>query len=154
MIYALLALMDGGANGVIAGKDMKLMYCHPGARRVNIGIAGGHQLTGKRLGTFCAVVITQMGLVLGIYHQYAHVPEQEFQSYGNLVGDTAAQFGGQQRIFTSDGYHIPLNVRSGLPYIQQSYPTAQQLKDLSHVVFTSANTRNPDNKIEGLRPPT
>ena len=65
--------MDGGANGGIAGRDMKLMYYNPDDRRVNIGIAGGHQLEGKRIGTFCAVVMTQMGLVLAIYHQISHI---------------------------------------------------------------------------------
>jgi hypothetical protein len=72
----LLTLMDGGANGGIGGRDMKLMSYNMDGRRVNIGIAGDHQMTGKRLGTFCAVINTQLGRVLGIFHQYAHVPEQ------------------------------------------------------------------------------
>jgi hypothetical protein len=93
----LLALMDGGANGGIGGRDMKLMSYNTDGRRVYIGIAGDHQMTGKRLGTFCAVINTQLGRVLGVFHQYAHVPEQaksihsrcQFQAHGNLVGDTA-----------------------------------------------------------------
>jgi hypothetical protein len=72
----LLALMDGGANGGISGRDMKFMSYNTDGRRVNIGIAGDHQMTGKRLGTFCAVINTQLGRVFGIFHQYAHVPEQ------------------------------------------------------------------------------
>jgi hypothetical protein len=108
----LLALMDGGANCGIGGRDMKLMsYNNTDGRRVNIGIAGDHQMTGKRLGTFCAVINTQLGHVLGIFYQYAHVPEQaksihsrcQFQAHGNLVGDTATIYGGPQRIDTSDG---------------------------------------------------
>jgi hypothetical protein len=71
-----LAIMDGGANGGIGGRDMKLMYYRTDGRRVNIGIAGDHQMTEKRLGTFCTVVVTQLGRVLGIFHQYAAVPEQ------------------------------------------------------------------------------
>jgi hypothetical protein len=111
----LLTLMDGGANGGIGGRDMKLMSYNTDGRRVNIGIAGDHQMTGKKLGTFCAVINTQLGRVLGIFHQYAHVPEQarsihsrcQFQAYGNLVGDTATIYGGPQRIDTSDSYHLP-----------------------------------------------
>jgi hypothetical protein len=45
----LLVLMDGGANGRIGGRDMKLMSYNTDGRRVNIGIAGDHQMTGKRL---------------------------------------------------------------------------------------------------------
>jgi hypothetical protein len=104
----LLALMDGGTNGGIGGRDMKLMSYNTDGRRVNIGIAGDHQMTGKSIGTFCAVINTQLGRVLGIFHQYAHVPEQaksihsrcQFQAHGNLVGDTATIYGGPQGIDT------------------------------------------------------
>jgi hypothetical protein len=66
----LLALMDGGANNGIGGRDMKVMSYNTDGRCVNIGIAGDHQMTGKILGTFCAVINTQLGRVLGIFHQY------------------------------------------------------------------------------------
>jgi hypothetical protein len=108
-------------------------------------------MTGKRLGTFCAVINTQLGCVLVIFHQYAHVPEQakyihsrcQFQAHGNLVGDTATIYGGPQRIDTSDGYQLPLSIRSGLPYISQTYPTADDM-NLPQVEFTSPAEWNPD----------
>jgi hypothetical protein len=147
----LLALMDGGANGGIGGRDMKLMSYNTDGPRVNIGIAGDHQMTGKRLETFCAVINTQLGRVLGIFHQYAYVPEQaksihsrcQFQAHGNLVGDTATIYGGPQHIDTSDGYQLPLSIRSGLPYINQIYPNADDMK-LPQVEFTSPAEWNPD----------
>jgi hypothetical protein len=147
----LLALMDGGANGGIGGRDMKLMSYNTDIRRVNIGIAGDHQMTGKRLGTFCAIINTKLGRVLGIFHQYAHVPEQaksiharcQFQAHGNLVGGTATIYGGPQRIDTSDGYQLPLSIQSGLPYINKSYPNADDMK-LPQVEFTSPAEWNPD----------
>ena len=40
------ALVDGGANGGIGGRDMKVIGWHPQLRKVNIGIAGDHQMTG------------------------------------------------------------------------------------------------------------
>jgi hypothetical protein len=125
--------MDGGANGGIGGRDMKLMSYNTDGRRVIIGIAGDHQMTGKRLGTFCAVINTQLGRVLGIFHQYIHVPQQ---AYGNLVGDTTTICGRPQRIDTSDGYQLPLSIRSGLPYINQSYRNADDM-NLPQVKFTS-----------------
>jgi hypothetical protein len=145
----LLALMDDGANSGI--RDMKLMSYNTDGRRVNIGIAGDHQMTGKRLGTFCAVINTQLGRVLGIFHQYAHVPEQaksihsryQFQAHGNLVGDTATIYGGPQHIDTSDGYQLPLSIRSGLPYINQIYPNDNNM-NLPQVEFTSPAEWNSD----------
>jgi hypothetical protein len=143
--------MDGGANGGIGGRDMKLMSYNTDGQHVNIGIAGDHQMTGKRLGTFCAVINTQFGRGLGIFHQYAHVPEQaksihsrcQFQEHGNLVGDTATIYGGPQHIDTFDGYQLPLSIQSGLPYINQSYPNADDMK-LPQVEFTSPAEWNPD----------
>jgi hypothetical protein len=75
-------------------------------------------MTGKRHGTFCAVINTQLGRVLGIFHQYPHAPEQaksihsrcQFQAHDNLVGDTATIYGGPQRIDTSDGYQLLLSI--------------------------------------------
>jgi hypothetical protein len=108
-------------------------------------------MTGKRHGIFCAVINTQLGRVLGIFHQYAHVPEQaksiqskcQFQAHGNLVGDTATIYGGPQRIDRSDGYQLPLSIRSGLPYINQSYPNVDNM-NLPQVEFTSPAEWNPD----------
>jgi hypothetical protein len=89
----LLALIDGGANGGIGGRDMKLMLYNTDGRHVNIGTAGDHQMTGKRLGTFCAVINTQLGRVLGIFHQYAHVPEQAKSIHSRCHFSRGEQFG-------------------------------------------------------------
>jgi hypothetical protein len=134
-----------------AGRDMKLMSYNTDGRRVNIGIAGDHQLIGKRLGTFCALIKTQLGRVLSIFYQYAHIPEQaksihsrcQFQAHGNLVGDTPTIYGGPQCIDTSNGYQLPLSIRSGLPYISQTYPTADDM-NLPQVEFPSPAEWNPD----------
>ena len=100
------ALVDGGANGGIGGRDMKVIAWHPQHRKVNIGIAGDHQMTGLRLGTFAAYILTDQGPVIGIFNNYAHCPDQaqsihskiQLQSNGNLVSDTATVFGGLQMI--------------------------------------------------------
>ena len=46
-----LALCDRGANGCIKGNDMRVLYYNSDGRRVSIGIASDHQLTGARLCT-------------------------------------------------------------------------------------------------------
>ena len=70
------ALVDGGANGGIGGRDMKVIAWHPQQRKVNIGIAGDHQMTGLRLGTFAAYILTDQGPVIGIFNNYAHCTDQ------------------------------------------------------------------------------
>ena len=57
------ALVDGGANGGIGGRDMKVIAWHPQQRKVNIGIAGDHQMTGLRLGTFAAYILDRKSVV-------------------------------------------------------------------------------------------
>ena len=37
-----LALADGGANGLIIGLDMKILYFNTNGKQVSIGIAGDH----------------------------------------------------------------------------------------------------------------
>ena len=58
-----LALCDGGANGCIKGNDMRVLYYNDDGRRVSIGIAGDHQLTGARLCTAASMVETNQGLL-------------------------------------------------------------------------------------------
>ena len=71
-----LALCDGGANGCIKGNDMRVLYYNDDGRRVSIGIAGDHQLTGARLCTAVSVVETNQGFVKLIWHQCAEVKSQ------------------------------------------------------------------------------
>ena len=50
-----LALVDGGANGVVISLDMKILYFNPDGRQVSIGVTEGHQLTGNKLCCGCSV---------------------------------------------------------------------------------------------------
>jgi hypothetical protein len=51
----------------------------------------------------------------------------QLRHFGTIVDDTPRQFGGKQRLETLDGYIIPLSIRSGLPYMDMSPPTQQEL---------------------------
>ena len=58
------ALCDGGANGCIRGQnDMRLIKYNDDNRRVNSGIVSDNQIAGARLGTFCLIVTTNLGLL-------------------------------------------------------------------------------------------
>ena len=63
-----LALCDGRANGCIKGNNMQVLYCKSDRRRVSIGIAGDHQLTGARLCTAVSIAKTNQGWVKLIWH--------------------------------------------------------------------------------------
>ena len=80
-ILCKLGLLDGGANGgIYNGKDMFLMYFHPDGHRINISGAGNHNIIDWQLAIFCAVIEADLNgmicLVLGIFYNYAYVPEQ------------------------------------------------------------------------------
>lgn len=101
---------------------MRQLSYNPDGNRVNIGIAGDHQMTGKPLGTFCTITKTQLDLVELIWNHYAEVREHEgsihstiqLQHYGNLVGSNCKQVGGKQMLMTPNGYTIPIIIKSSL----------------------------------------
>ena len=56
---------------------MKLMCYYPDNQRVNISGIGNHLIDNRRLATFCAVVNTDAGPNLGVWHSYAYVCESK-----------------------------------------------------------------------------
>ena len=67
------SLVDRGANGGLAGSNMRVIASTD--RSVDISGIDNHQMTGLRIVTAGGVVPTQRGDVIGIFHQYAHVPQ-------------------------------------------------------------------------------
>ena len=51
--------------------------------------------------------------------------------------------GGKQRIQTLDGYCIPIDIKSGLPYIKMQPYTDADWDSLPHVVLTGDSDWNP-----------
>ena len=58
-----LALVDGGANGGIIGRDMRIIYFNADGKQVIIEIAEDHQLTGNRLCCGCSVAKSNLGWI-------------------------------------------------------------------------------------------
>ena len=93
--YFSLALCDGGANGDIAGLDMRLVHFNKDGKLVNIGIAGDYQLVGAPLGTFVTIVKSNIGLLLLNWNLFAQVYTQQssilsnvqMRAHGNLVSN-------------------------------------------------------------------
>jgi hypothetical protein len=99
-----LSLIDQGANGGVAGSDVRVIF--KTKRTVDIRGIDNHHCTNIEIGTVGGVIQTHKGPVIGIFHQYAllnkgssiHSPCQ-FEWYRNDVNDKSVLVpGGLQRI--------------------------------------------------------
>jgi hypothetical protein len=59
------------------------------------------------------------------------------------VDDRSIKVGGKQHIKTLDGYVVPLDVKSGLPYVKMQLYTNQESDLLPHVILTGDGNWNP-----------
>ena len=138
-------LIVQGCNGSMAGDNVKWIDEKVDLRTANISGIGGHEITDLKIGTVAGVLQTvHHGPIVGIFHQYAYHGKGktihsvgQFESYKNKVYDQSKRIGGLQQIDTLEGYAIPLNVRSGLCYLDMHPPSDQEWDTLPHVVMTS-----------------
>ena len=153
------ALVDHGANGSMAGEDVKLL-CKT-SRYADVSGINNHTITGLPLATVAGLVQSQHGPVCVIMHQYAYQGKGktihscvQIEHFGNEVNDKSSKVkDGKQCIVTLDGYILPLQFHGGLPYLEMRPPTDHELDSLPHVVLTSDNEWNPsclDNEIHDL----
>jgi hypothetical protein len=138
-----LSLIDRGANGGVAGEDVRLIF--KTSRTVDIKGIDNHHVNDIGIGTVGGVVQTQNGPVIAIMHQYAllgkgpsiHSPSQ-LEWYKNDVNDKSIHVpGGLQRIVTLDGYVIPLTIKDGLARLDIRPHTDHEYDTLPHVHLTS-----------------
>ena len=139
-------LIDRGANGGIAGADMRVIQkTH---RKINIVGIDDHELTGLKVVTAAALLDTQKCPIIGIFHEYAHLGKGRCIHTGGQmellnckVDDRSKVVGGAQKIETSDGYVIPLSIESSLVYTHSiRIPTNNDLQQYPHVLFSSPDT--------------
>ena len=64
-------LIDRGANGGLAGADMRVIHTTP--RKINIVGIDDHELTGLNVVTAAALLDTQKGPIIKVFHEYAHL---------------------------------------------------------------------------------
>ena len=64
-------LIDRGANGGLASADMRVLQ--KTCRKINIVGIDDHELTGLNVVTAAALLDTQKGPIIGIFHEYAHL---------------------------------------------------------------------------------
>jgi hypothetical protein len=97
-----------------------------------------------------AVVKLQRGEVIIVMHQYAYTGKGntihssgQLEWYKQEVDDKSIKVGRKQRIKTLDGYVIPLDVKSGRPYVKMRPYTDEEWDSLPHVILTGVGNWNP-----------
>ena len=142
-------LVDRGANGGIAGSDMRVL--HKPHRKINIQGIDNHEVTGLDVGTAATLLNTSQGKVIGIFNEYAYLRKgSPIHSSGQLewfktnVDEKSVKVGGTQLITTLDGYSVPLHIKDGLAYpTSLERPIDQDMGTYPHVFFTSPDEWDP-----------
>jgi len=142
------ALVDRGANGGIAGDDVRIV--EKTDRKVDLSGIDSHEVRDLPIVTAGAVVQTQRGPVIAIMHQYAYMGEHktihssaQIEHYKNKVDDRSAKVGGKHCITTLEGYMIPMRFRNGLGYIAMRPFTDYEWDSLPHVILTGEPDWDP-----------
>ena len=140
---SLRALVDRGANGGIAGPNMKLVRWSGGT--VDIHGIDDHRVSATRLGTFSAVIRTHLGERIGIWHQMASMPfgktilspiQMEFHRVS--VNEKSPHVTGHTpTLITPDGYITPMEIYDGLAYLQLRPPTDHEWETIPKITFTT-----------------
>ena len=142
-------LVDHGANGGLAGSDMRVIYkTH---RKINISGIDNHEVNGLDVVTAATLLNTSLGKVIGIFNEYAHLGKgSSIHSSGQLewfkthVDEKSIKVGGTQLITTLEGYSVPLLIKDGLAYATSlGRPTDQDMDTYPHVFFTSPDEWDP-----------
>ena len=134
------ALVDRGANGMVAGSDVTVISTNPGAK-VDVGGIDSHRITDIGVGTVGAIMTSQNGEFIGIFHQAAlHgkgrsiLSSTQMETFGIHVDDRSIKAGGHQMI-TTHGYAVPIDIIDNLPYTPMRPFTPKEYDTLPHVVF-------------------
>ncbi len=143
------SLVDRGANGGLAGSDVRVLATS--SRKCTVTGIDQHQIQGLDIVQCAALVQSNHGLVNVILNEYAyygkghtiHSPGQ-IEWHKNMVNDKSVKVGGAQRICTLDGYSFPLICRGGLMYLNLiGKPTDDDLKTYPSVHLTSIHEWDP-----------
>ena len=106
-------LVDRGANGGLAGSDMRVIYkTH---HKINISGIDNHEVAGLDVVSAATLLNTSLGKVIGIFNEYAYLGKGysihssgHLEWFKTLVDEKSIKVGGTQLITTLDGYSVPL----------------------------------------------
>jgi len=136
------SLVDRGANGGLAGDDMRKIAMSD--RYIDVQGIDNHMVPHLRIGTFGAVVRTKSGsYIILIFSQYAYHGRGksihsclQMMDAGVNVDDTSRVLGGEQCL-EIEGYIIPLSFSHGLAYLELRPYTNEEWKKLPKIAATN-----------------
>ena len=143
------SLVDRGANGGLAGSDVRILS--RSSRKCTVTGIDSHELQGLDVVQCAALVQTNHGIVNLIMNEYAcygkgHTIHSsgQIEWFKNSVDDRSVQVGGKQRICTVDGYSMPLTCRGGLMYLSiLGKPTDKDLERYAAAHLTGPHEWDP-----------
>ena len=138
------SLTDRGANGGVAGDNVRIFSRPLVPRYVDVGGIDNHRINDKEVLSVCAVAKSQRGPVLLIFHQFAMHGKgptilscAQMEDYKVFVDDKSYEAGGTQCIKTLDDYILPIDIINGLPYCPMRPPSDTEMRELPQVHMTS-----------------
>ena len=143
------SLVDRGANGGLAGSDVRILS--RSSRKCTVTGIDSHEPQGLDVVQSAALVQTNHGIVNLIMNEYAYYGKGhtihssgQIEWFKNSVDHRSVQVGGKQRICTTDGYAMPLTCRGGLMYLSLlGKPTDQDLERYPAVHLTGPHEWDP-----------
>ena len=143
------SLVDRGANGDLAGSDVRILS--RSSRKCTVTGIDSHELQGLDVVQCAALVHTNHGIVNLIMNEYAcygkgHTIHSsgQIEWFKNSVNDRSVQVGGKKMICTIDGYAMPLTCRGGLMYLSiLGKPTDKNLERYPAVHLTGPHEWDP-----------
>ena len=113
------SLADRGANGGLAGSDVRILS--KSTRKCNVTNIHHHDMPDLDIVQCAALVQTQHGIVNLIMNEYAYSGQGpaihssgQIEWHNNFVDDESTQGGGTPVIITYSGYILPLVSRKGI----------------------------------------
>jgi len=136
------SLVDRGANGGLAGDDMRKIAMTD--RFIDVQGIDNHMVPHLRIGTFGAVVRTKAGShIILIFNQYAYHGHGksihsclQMMDAGVTVNDTSRVLGGEQCLKVEE-YIIPLSFSNGLAYLELRPFTNKEWEKLPRIAVTN-----------------
>lgn len=150
------SLVDRGANGVIAGNDVRIID----DTQHMVGVRGidQHKIRDIPICTVEGVVQTDKGPIIAVFHQHAYSGKNktiylsiQMEMLGSVVDDRSKRAGGKQTVTIALAYTIPLQIKEGQPYMNLHPHTDEEFGLLPHILFTSDKQLDPsvaDNEID------
>ncbi len=151
-------LVDRGANGTVAGREVRLIEWASDQAPVDITGLDSHTIKRLQIGSFGGVTDTNDGPIIVILNQAAHMPEgrtiissSQMEFFKCQVHEKSPHVTGKiPYVKTLEGYQIPLSIINGLPYMKLRPYTDAEWEKLPKIYLTSDDPWDPsvlDSKV-------